>query len=345
MCRRPIARVVIPLACCLAFLVGVPLAQATILDAPSCGRAPKISGCTVFPDDSIWNVPIDGLPVHPRSSAYIASMGADVGLHADFGSGLWAGGPIGIPYAVVGASQPLVPVTFHYADESDSGPWPVPTDAPIEGGASSDGDRHVLLLDADSCTLYEMWDSHPQPDGSWRAGSGAVFNLSSHALRPDGWTSADAAGLPILPGLVRYEEVAGGEIAHALRVTTPRTQRAYVWPARHFASQDTDPNLPPMGLRLRLRADYDLARFSSETRTILAALQRYGLILADNGSAWYVSGVPDERWDNDVLRELRQVRGSAFEAVDVSSLQVDVDSGQAHCTSGMTSLWLPLIFR
>jgi hypothetical protein len=241
----------------------------------------------------------------------------------------------------VSSSQPKVAVQFDYDDESDPGPYPLPTDAPIEGGPNASGDRHVLVLEADNCLLYELYASYPQADGSWTAGSGAIFDLKSHALRPDTWTSADAAGLPILPGLVRYDEVASGEIHHAIRFTAPRTQRAYVWPARHYASNRTGAEYPPLGQRFRLKADYDISSFSPEVQTILRAMKRYGLILADNGSAWYISGVPDERWNNQILRELHQVEGDAFEAVDVSSLMVDPNSGQARSAQPPTPTRLP----
>jgi hypothetical protein len=293
--------------------------------------------------DNIWNRPVDALPVHPQSDVYVAAIGVDEHVHADFGAGEWppgSGSPIGIPYVVVPGTQPPVAVRFRYADESDPGPYPIPPGAPIEGGPAAEGDRHVLVLERETCTLYELFDAWPQADGSWVAGSGAVFDLGSNALRPAGWTSADAAGLPILPGLVRYDECAGEasgaaasssfEIRHALRFTAPRTQRAYVWPARHYASARTEIEYPPMGVRFRLKADVDLAGFSPETRVILSALQTYGMILADNGSPWYISGVPDERWDNDVLHELHRVRGADFEAVDVSSLMVHPDSGQTR---------------
>ncbi len=293
------------------------------------GEPPRLAGCDVFPADNIWNTPVGTLPLDPNSDAYVQTIGADVGLHPDFGSGTWAGGPIGIPYVDVPGDQARVAVSFEYADESDPGPYPIPPDAPIEGGPDSDGDRHVLVLDRDACVLYELFYAWPQGDGSWQAGSGAIFDLNSHALRPDGWTSADAAGLPILPGLVRYDEVASGEIRHAIRFTAPQTRRAYVWPARHYASSLTGPEYPPMGQRFRLRADFDISGFAPQVQVILQAFKTYGIILADNGSAWYISGVPDERWDNDVLRELRQVHGADFEAVDVSSLMLDPDSGQA----------------
>ncbi len=292
--------------------------------------SPQVAGCDAFPADNVWNTPVDTLPVDANSSAYIATIGESAYVHADFGSGTWDGGPIGIPYVDVPGSQPPVAVTFDYADESDPGPYPIPTDAPVEGGPNSDGDRHVLVLERDSCTLYELFYAFPQADGSWTAGSGAVFDLTSHALRPDGWTSADAAGLPILPGLVRYDEVAAGEIRHALRFTAPQTRDAHIWPARHDASSHTGTQYPPMGQRFRLKADFDISGFSPQVQVILQALKTYGMILADNGSAWYLSGVPDERWDNDVLHELHNVHGSDFEAVDESSLMVDPDSGQAQ---------------
>ena len=291
---------------------------------------PQVAECAVFPADNVWNAPVDTLPVDANSDAYVATIGAADYVHADFGSGTWDGGPIGIPCVGVPGTQPEVAVTFYYDDESDPGPYPIPPDAPIEGGPDSDGDRHVLVVNRDNCTLYELFYAFPQPDGSWHADSGAVFDLNANALRPESWTSADAAGLPILPGLVRYDEVVEGEIRHALRFTAPQTRRAYIWPARHYASQLTGEQYPPMGQRFRLRADFDISGFSPEVQVILRALKTYGMILADNGAAWFISGVPDERWDNDVLHELHQISGSVFEAVDVSSLMVDPDSGQVQ---------------
>lgn len=288
--------------------------------------------CPLFPADNIWNTPVDNLPLHPLSDVYIDTIGRDVEFHPDFGSGIWPpddGGPIGIPFAVVPADQPGVPISFYYPEDSDPGPYPIPPDAPIEGGPDADGDRHILLVQEDTCLLYEIFDAHPRADGGWDAGSGAIFDLRSNALRPEGWTSADAAGLPILPGLVRYDEVIGGEIGHALRFTAPETQRAYVWPARHFASDLTGAEYPPMGLRLRLRAGFDLSEYDPQVQVILRAMQRYGIVLADNGSPWYISGVPDERWDNDILHQLDQLTGDDFEAVDTSILMGDPDSGQA----------------
>jgi hypothetical protein len=284
-----------------------------------------IDGCPLFPADNVWNARVDTLPVDPHSNDYIATIGAATGLHPDFGAD-WNGGPFGIPYTTVPGTQPPVAVTFDYVNESDPGPYPIPPDAPVEGGS----DRHVLVVDRDGCKLYELWNARRQAGGSWRAGSGAVFDLNSNALRPDTWTSADAAGLPILPGLVRYDEVAAGAIHHALRFTAQNTQQAYVWPARHYASSSTDPARPPMGQRFRLKASYTIpANFSPQVKVILTALKTYGMFLADNGSNWYISGAPDSRWNDDSLvNELRQVRGSDFEAVDESGLMVHPNSGQ-----------------
>jgi hypothetical protein len=287
--------------------------------------------CTILPADNIWNTSIDTLPVHLRSDQYVADVGAGATFHADFGSGVWppnSASPIGIPFVEVPGDQPPVNVVWTaYGDESDPGPYPIPANAPIEGGPDATGDRHVLVLDTDHCMLYELFYAWPESDGSWRAANGAVYDLTSNSLRPDTWTSADAAGLPILPGLVRYDEVAAGRIEHAIRFTASRTQKAHVWPARHNASSITDPNVPPMGQRFRLKADFDMTGFSAETRVILEAMQTYGIILADNGAPWYISGAPDERWDNSVLHELHDLPGSAFEAVDVSSLMLHPDSG------------------
>jgi hypothetical protein len=317
--------------------LGLGFLLACTLCGPAQSAGPTVGGCPVFPSDNIWNTRVDGLPIHPRSAEYVASIGADEPLKADFGSGLYEGAPIGIPYIVVPRDQAMVPI--HHvpfgdeaaiADESDAGPYPVPADAPIEGGPGATDDRHVLVVQEQSCTLYELYKAAPNADGSWNAVSSARFDLEGNGLRPDGWTSADAAGLPIFPGLVRYEEVAAGEITHALRFTAPRTGKAYVWPARHFASESDNPALPPLGQRFRLKANVDIARFSPASQVILRALQTYGMILADNGSPWFMSGAPNDAWDNDALNaELRQLTGSDFEAVDVSSLMRDPDSGEA----------------
>jgi len=300
-----------------AIVVGLVLARDDGAGKPL-PAAPK---CQIFPRDSHWNLAVDGLPVHPRSEAIVRAIGAGSHAHADFGSGRWDGGPIGIPFVVVGRSQPRVPVSFDYADESDRGRYPIPRGAPIEGGRQADGDRHVIVVDRSRCRLHELYAAHPRDGGRrWSAGSGARWNLRSNRLRPRGWTSADAAGLPILPGLVRYDEVRRGRIDHALRITVPRTRRAFAYPARHFASDSTDPDLPAMGQRLRLRRAFDVSRFPKQSRAVLRALKRYGALVADNGSAWYVSGAPSPRWDNDDLHSLHRVRGSDFEVVDGSRL-------------------------
>jgi hypothetical protein len=278
-------------------------------------RHPAASRCPVFPRSNPWNQRVDGLPVAPNSDAIISSIGTGDTLHADFGSGLWQGRPIGIPITVVGRTQRKVRVAFNYAAESDRGPYPIPRNVKIEGGRQSDGDRHALILDRDGCRLYELFSLYPTAGGSWRAGSGAIWNLRSNRLRPAGWTSADAAGLPILPGLARYDEVARGRIDHALRFTVSRTRRAYVYPARHYASDLTDPDLPPMGLRLRLKAAYPTRSFPRQAQIVLKALKRYGMLVADNGADWYISGAPDRRWSNDQLHTLQRVPGSAFEVV------------------------------
>jgi len=310
----------------VAIVIGSLFAHFTLAQA-----APSLAGCPVLPANNVWNTPVDHLPVDNNSSSYIATIGPDTGVHPDFGAALWEGGPIGIPYNLVPGDQPRVRVSFEYDDESDPGPYPIPPDAAIEGGIGSTGDRHVLVLDRQNCLLYETFSSYPQPDGSWQTGSGAVFDLRSHSLRPGGWTSADAAGLPILPGLVRYDEVAAGEIRHALRFTAPRTQKKFVWPARHYASSLTASNYPPMGKRFRLRANFDVTTFSPEIQVILRALKKYGMFLADNGSAWYISGAPDPRWNDDALvTELRRVKGSDFEAVDESLLMIAAESGEAR---------------
>jgi hypothetical protein len=311
--------------------IAPPSITPTPTRTPTPSATPNLAACTFFPADNIWNTRVDTLPLDANSQTYVNTIGPNRGLHTDFGAGEWDGGPIGIPFTVVRGDQARAPITFGYAGESDPGPYPIPPNPPIEGGPASNGDRHVLVVDRDNCVLYETWDSWPTPDGSWYAGSGAIFDLRSHALRPDGWTSADAAGLPILPGLVRYDEVASGEIRHALRFTAPQTRRAYLWPARHFASSLTGGQYPPLGQRFRLKADFDITSFSAANQVILTALKRYGMFLADNGSAWFLSGVPDARWDDADLHRLQDnVHGSDFEAVDESALMIHPDSGQAR---------------
>ena len=298
------------------------------LRSASLGPGASLNGAIPFLADNAWNTDISAYPVNSNSGNLLASIGLDRGLFPDFGAGLWEGAPIGIPYVVVAGNQPRAAVHFtDYGDESDPGPYPVPTNAPIEGGPASSGDRHVLVVDRDNNRLYEMGYSFPQGDGSWRAAVGAVFHLDSNNVRPTAqprWTSADAAGLPIFPGLVRYDEASlgPGGIRHALRFTVSRTRRAYVPPATHWASSNTSPDLPPMGMRVRLKASYVIpASFSAETRAILTALKTYGMMVADNGSNWYMSGAPDERWNNDRLKsELRQVTGRDFEVLRMDGL-------------------------
>jgi hypothetical protein len=294
-----------------ALAVGVASAHAL--------RLPAAPRCPVFPASNAWNQRVDGLSVAADSARLVQSIGLGSALHADFGSGLYEGRPIGIPFDVVSRATPRVRVSFGYADESDRVRYPIPRSVHIEGGLASDGDRHALLLDRDACKLYELYALYPRGDG-WHAGSGAVWNLRSNALRPPGWTSADAAGLPIFPGLARYDEVARGVIDHALRFTASRTRRAYVYPARHYASSSDDPSLPPMGLRVRLKADVDISGFPRQSRVVLQALKTYGMILADNGSSWYVSGAPSPKWSNDDLHALGRITGADFEVVDTSSL-------------------------
>jgi hypothetical protein len=285
--------------------------------SPRAPRLPQAPRCPLFPANNPWHTRVDKLPVAANSTAMIAAIGANDSLVPSFGSGQRDHAPIGMPYNVVGKHQKRVRVTFQY--RSDKGPYPIPRNVRIQGGRSSTGDRHAIIVDRDRCKLYELWALYPAGRG-WRAGSGAIWNLRSNHLRPDDLTSADAAGLPILPALVRYQEVAQGAIRHALRFTAPRTRAAHVYPARHDASDSNDPSLPQMGLRLRLRAGFDVSSFPPQARVILVALKRYGMLLADNGEPWYVSGVPDPRWNNRQLDALSRVKGSDFEVVNTSSL-------------------------
>jgi len=323
-----------------AVAVAVALGAATLAlgGQPSSARpVPGAPGCPMTPADSFWHTDVSALPVHPQSAGWVSSVGATARLKADFGSGTWNGGPIGIPYTTVAGTQPRVPVSFDYADESDPGPYPIPADAPIEGGPSSTGDRHVLLVDRDACRLWELYSAYPQNGGtSWTAGSGATWDLTSNAMRPLGWTSADAAGLPILPGLVRYDEVVSGTIDHAIRFTAPRTANAYVWPASHKAATGGSAD-PPMGAWFRLKADFDISAFSPQNQVILRALKKHGMVLADNGSSWFMSGAPDPGWNDSDLALLRNIPGSVFEAVDVSSLPVAPTSYAVRGTGATTT--------
>jgi hypothetical protein len=279
----------------------------------------RSAACPVFPKTNQWNLPVDKLPVAKNSDTLVNTIGADRPVHADFGSGTYGGGPIGIPYVNVSAHQRKVRVSFDYSDESDKGPYPIPRNVPIEGGRNSSGDRHAILVDRTHCKLYELYALYPK-GGGWHAGSGAIWNLRSNHLRPKGWTSADAAGLPIFPGLARWSEARHGAIHHALRFTVPDTRKAFIYPARHFASNSTDPSLPAMGQRFRLKASFDISGFPRQARIVLTALKKYGMIVADNGSSWFISGAPSPRWNNDQLHTLGRVTGRDFEAVDTSSL-------------------------
>jgi hypothetical protein len=287
------------------------------------GGSTNVGNCTIFPADNPWNQDVSGLDLHPDSDAFIDRIGRFDTVHPDFGTE-WEGAPIGIPFVVVPGTQPLVPIEFvAYGDESDPGPYPVPPDAPIEGGPESDGDRHTLVLDGDACILYELYRAFPIDGGaSWEADSGAVWDLSINDSHPATWTSADAAGLPVFPGLVRYEEVVEqGELTHAVRFTVSESQNGFIPPASHYASDITDADAPPMGLRLRMKASYDCSAMSSEAQVVCAGLKKYGMIVADNGSNWYLSGAPDPRWDDDALGDLKTIEGDAFEVVYTGEVQ------------------------
>lgn len=309
--------------------VGTLAAQYGSMASADLGVAANLNGGIPFPADNAWNMDISGAPLDPNSDNLIAGIGLTRGLHPDFGAGLFAGAAIGIPYVVVAGTQPRVSVVFSpYAAESDAGPYPVPPTAPVEGqqaDGSASGDRHVIVIDRDNNRLYELFGAAAQGNSSWNAASGAVFHLNSNAVRPTaqpGWTSADAAGLPIFPGLARYEEAASGVIPHALRFTVNVSRQAYVPPATHSALSNTSVNVPPMGMRVRLRAGYVVpASFSPEVKAILQALKTYGMFVADNGSNWFLSGAPDSRWNNDQLvSELGSVKGTNFEVVRMDGL-------------------------
>jgi hypothetical protein len=325
------------------------LAAAAFLAAAAIASAqagPTLGGCPVFPADNYWNTPVDGLPVHASSATWIATIGASTKLHPDWGNVL--ADNYGIPFATVGAAQPAVPIVFPsegYGDESDPGPYPIPSDAPIEGGASGDGDRHVIVVDTGRCMLYELYYAFPLGGASgWSAYSAAKWDLRSNALRPDTWTSADAAGLPIFPGLVRWDEVQAGEIDHAIRFTASRIwgsangRSYYLWPARHASGSSTDSTRPPMGARFRLKASFDISHFDARTQVILRAFKKYGLVLADGGSNWYFQGVSDTHWPDQVLDELKSIDGGNFEAVDTSSLEIDANSGAARQSSPVSTV-------
>ncbi len=319
--------VIVACLCSQTFIITPVQAEESGSQNNAAAISGVIDGCSIFPPNNIWNTPIDNLPVQARSDQWVNTIGRSTGFHMDFGSGTWAGGPIGIPYNIAGSSVTKVPVSFYYADESDPGPYPIPINPLIEYGS----DHHILIVDSSTCTLYELFDAS-RSGGTWHAGSGAIWDLNSNALRPDTWTSADAAGLPILPGLVRYDEIVEGVINHAIRFTAENTN-GYIWPARHLTSNNASaPQVPPMGARFRLKASYNVSGYPAAMQIILNAMKTYGIILADNGSNWYISGAPDARWDNDMLHLLDDLTGNDFEAVDTSSLMVDYDSGATGST-------------
>lgn len=318
-----------------------PSSGASHAAPPPAPKAPPVKGatsdvlsgthCQVFPGDNYWHADVRGLPVDAHSAQWLAAMGASSRkLHPDFGPSYGAQPvPYGIPITVVPAGHPRVPVQFDYSDESDHLGYPLGADTAIEGGPNADGDRHAIVVTADTCELFETYDTHSTATG-WTAGSGAHWSLSSEALRPDGWTSADAAGLPILPGLLRWDEVATGHVDHAIRFTTNLTDASHLWPARHDASSHHDPSLPPMGARFRLKASFDISHYSAQTQVVLRAMQTYGLVLADNGSPWYFQGSADTGWPDALISQLKTIPASAFEAVDTSSLKVSGNSGAAR---------------
>jgi hypothetical protein len=287
------------------------------------GANASLGARRLLPDDSPWHEDISKSPIDPRSEKILARVGLNKNLKADFGT-VWEGAPIGIPYVVVGGSQKKVPVSFKWADESDPGPYPIPPNAPIEGGPKGTGDRHIIVLDRDNWKLYEVFNAFPDGKGGWRADSGAVWDLTKNQIRPPRWTSADAAGLPILPGLVRYDEAAEkGAIEHALRFTLARTRKAYVPPASHWASDRNDDDLGPMGMRVRLKASFDESNFAPEVKAIIVALKKYGMFLADNGSDFFVSGAPNSKWNDDTLRQLMRVKGRDLEVVEMKEIVTD----------------------
>lgn len=335
----------------IACAIAISMAGATATTHAGVNAPPQIAGCPIFPTDNIWNARVDALPVHPRSTSFINSIDANTTLHPDFGT-FWQNAPIGIPFAVVPATQPNVTITFGpngWPGESDKGPMPIPPNAPVEGGANATGDRHVLVLKQGECKLYELYRAFKISDSQWQVDSSAIYDLNSHALRPADWTSADAAGLPMLPGLIRLDEVKAGEIAHAIRFTASRTQQAYVWPARHFASSITDVNVPAMGQRFRLKASKDVSSYPQDIQVIFTAFKRYGLILADNGSNWYIGGEHNPAWNDDMLvNAFRTLKGSDFEAVDVSSLMLNNNSGQIRGSAVFTPthwVYAPSVIR
>jgi hypothetical protein len=320
-------------------IVVTPKTSTTLLTLPT------LKDCPIYPDDHIWNTPVAALPLDPNSDAYIRSIGLNRSLRAAFGP-TYTGAYDGLPYAVVDNLQPKVRIDFvNYGNESDPGPYPIAKDAPIEDSEAYNSDRHVLVVNKDTCMLYELYNAYPQPDGSWKADSGAVFDLKSYDLRPSGWTSADAAGLAILPGLVRYEEIKKGEIRHALRFAANSSRNEYIWPARHMASNISDKGVPPMGQRFRLKADYEVSTFSPEMQIILIALKTYGMVLADNATDWLLFGAPDDHWEPEQLKELRRLRPLDFEAVDVTSLRAHPNSAKIYDPNRVEPISNPALNR
>jgi hypothetical protein len=315
--------------------------QTAACSAMSSGVGASLSGFRPFTSANLWNTDISGSSVDPNSTAIINFIGSNIGLHPDFGSGEYNGSDIGIPYTIVAGTQGMVGINFTaYGDESDPGPMPFPANAPIEGDPNpGNGDRHSLVLDNSNCFLYELYNASPNNDGTWNAASAAVWDLTHDEQRPYTWTSADAAGLPIFPGLVRYDEVAAGKIQHAIRFTLPQSRAAFTPPASHWAANSTNPMAAPMGMRLRLKSSYDTSSFSTNVQVILTAMKKYGLIMADNGSAMYISGAPDTRWDNNDLHNLGQVPASAFEVVEMNPIytQANVPQGAAPAISSFTA--------
>src|SRR5258705_344508 len=311
----------------------------------SAHAAPTLGACPVFPANNYWNTPVDTLPVHASSTTWVNSIGAATRLHPDWGNVL--SDNYGIPLVTVTGSQPKVPIAFDaggYSDESDPGPFPIPPNAPVEGGSASDGDRHVITVDTTNCMLYELYYAFPVSNGaSWRVYSSAKYDLRSNALRPRDWTSADAAGLAIFPGLARWDEVAAGEIQHAIRFTASAIwgrnngQPYYLWPGRHWSGSSSDSTRPPMGARFRLKSSFDISRFDARTQVVLRAFKKYGLVLADAGSNWYFQGTSDTRWPDVVFDELKSITGGNFEAVDTSVMQVDPNSGEARQAGGAST--------
>ena len=319
---------------------GAGSSDTSVCVAMATGAGASLNGVTPFPADSAWNKDISGSAVDPNSSAIISLIGPTTSVHPDFGAGLYAGSYMGIPYTIVDSTQPNVTINFNaYGDESDPGPMPIPANANIEGYPNPSGDQHVLVLDKSSCWLYELYGASPGSGGTWNAGSAAVWDLLENQQRPWSWTSADAAGLPIFPGLVRYDEVAAGKINHALRFTLQKSRAAFIPPATHWAANSTDPSAAPMGMRMRLRASFDVSGFSAQNQVILNALKKYGMIMADNGSSMFVSGAPDDRWDNNDLHQLSLVKASDFEVLTMGTVYTisNIPSGNAPVVSSFTS--------